>query len=124
MVGLPDARGSRCWLGNIQFEASGGYRFEDSKQFPEEVKKQKENFFFQHPKGKVTVRYVVPFTAETLLESVPEGLPVAYLDFTSTDGKHWETFTIKTSHRARSLAFASPKPLSFEMGTAWRNFWR
>jgi hypothetical protein len=126
MMTLPDPQnnGSQYWLGSVEFGADGTYRFVDGRAFPEELAKQRDNFFVLYPAGKVVVRYAPPITAETRLETLPENSVVAHFDFTSDDGNHRATFSIKSSERFRTLAFTADQRLTFEMDTSWRNFWR
>jgi hypothetical protein len=124
MMTLPDPNGSCLWLGNVKFGPKSAYKFVDSRQFRDQRAAQTGNFFMLHPSGSVEVRYVAPVTRGTLLESVAEGATVAQLVFTSADHKHQATFSITSSERERRLVFGADKPLSFQMDTSWKNFWR
>jgi len=119
-----DERESPLWLGDLKFSADMTYQFVDSGQFLNQRGAQTNNFFMRHPTGKVAVRYVAPISPDTLLETVREGATVAYLTFTSADGKGQATFSIVSSEQARWLEFRGDKPLSFRMGMAWKNIWQ
>lgn len=125
MVSLPtDASGSgRYWLGNLQVEPDLSYSYKDSGQFPEKSAQQTNNFFYLHSAGRVEIQYAPGVTDETLLEALPAGSIVAWLDFRSRDGRARQTFTITTKAPARRLVFGAATPLSFEMDKWWNSCW-
>jgi hypothetical protein len=114
--------GNSSWLGNLSFGADRTYQFKASGLTAGQRNEPAGNFFLRSPTGKVAVQYLSPNTAETLLESVAESTVIANLTFTSTDGAHKETFSIKSSEQSRRLDFYSEKPLSFVMYTSWKHF--
>jgi hypothetical protein len=118
----PNNYGNCSWLGNLSFEADSAYQFNNSGLNTGQRNGPSGNFFMRYPKGKVAVQYISPNTAETLLESVAESAVIANLTFTSADGAHKETFSIKASTQSRRLDFYSEKPLSFVMYSSWKNF--
>jgi hypothetical protein len=114
--------GNNSWLGNLSFGADRTYQFTASGLNTNPRNGQAGNFFMRYPTGKVTVQYISPNTAETLLESLAESAVIANLAFTAKDGAHKETFSIKSSEQSRRLDFYSEKPLSFVMYTSWKHF--
>src|SRR6185503_10499349 len=105
----PKNHGNRFWIGNVSFGSNSTYRYEKQGEFEFADKRvsQASNFFVLHPTGTVEVRYVAPITADSLLESLPEGATVANLVFTPADRGQPATFSIKSSEQNRRLVFSS-----------------
>ena len=120
----PANNGMSYGLGTLRFDADMTYRFEDSGQHRDQRGAQAENFFLRHPEGKVAVRYAASISPDTLLEKVTEGAVIAYLTFTSADGKTQATFAVTSSGRVRRLRFWGDKALPFVLDAWWKNFWR
>jgi hypothetical protein len=122
----PKNHGNRFWIGNVRLGEDSSYRYEKQGEFEFANKhvSQADNFFVLHPEGTVEVRYVAPITADTLLESVPEGATVAHMIFTAADRGKQAAFAIQSSEQNRRLVFTSDKPLPFALETSWQSFWR
>jgi hypothetical protein len=114
--------GNSSWLGNLSFGADSTYQFKADGPNTGQRSEPAGNFFLRYPTGKVTVQYISPNTAETLLESVAESTVIANLTFTAADGAHKETFSIKASEQSRRLDFSSDKEMPFVMYTSWKHF--
>ena len=126
MYTLPDPAhyNLQSWLGNVKL-CESTYRFKESGgATPAQRAAQAKNFFMRNPAGRVEIRYAAPVTAESLLETLPEGTVVARLVFTAADHKQRATFSITSSEPARCLRFGADQPLTFSMSTSWHNFWR
>ena len=114
---LPDARGGRYWLGNVELGADMTYRFTDSGQHQDRRNEQANNFFMLHPVGTVEVRYVGPNGPDTILEKLADGAAVAQVMLRSADGKSQATLLV--AKRQRKLEFSARSSLPFYLYKAW-----
>jgi hypothetical protein len=110
------------WIGDVSLSADH-YRFTDSGSNLDHRDKQKNNFFMLHPEGLVEVKYASGVSAETRMEDLPDGSPVATVTFSAPNGRISATYRIVANRSSMSLAFQG-KGMPFQMKKSWVNYWR
>ena len=110
------------YLGDLSLSADH-YRFTDSGNNLDHRNKQKNNFFMLHPEGLVEVEYASGVSAETRLEDLPDGGPVAAVTFSTPDRRFSTTYRIVANRPSMSLAFQG-KGMTFQLRKGWVNYWR
>ena len=110
------------YVGDVSLSADH-YRFRDSGSNLDHRDKQKNNFFMLYPDGLVEVKYASGVSAETRLEDLPDGGPVATVTFFAPNRRFSATYRIVANHSAMSLAFQG-KGMPFQLTKGWVNYWR
>jgi hypothetical protein len=110
------------YLGDVGLSADH-YRFTDSGSSLDHRSKQKNNFFMLHPDGLVEVKYASGVSAETRLEDLSDGSPVATVTFSAPNGRFSAAYRIVANRSSMSLAFQG-KVMPFQLRKGWVNYWR
>jgi hypothetical protein len=117
ITSLPEAPyGNRNWLGNFNIGSDLSYSYKDNGQFH---KPGDDNFLMHHLSGKVSIRYADKVSAETLLESLPEGSTVVELTFTAENTNDRLVLKIGTYARMFFIFNADPR-LNFSGYGNWK----
>ena len=77
----------------------------------------RDGYFMDHPDGRIEVLYEAGITAETLLETLPEGAVVARIHFMSSEGAGSVNFPLVNSNRHRVLEFKGEASFAFHAWT-------
>jgi len=119
----PEGRlGMRYYVGDLSLSADH-YRFTDSRSNLDHRNKQKDSFFMLHPDGLVEVKYASGVSAETRLEDLPDGSPVATVTLSALNRRFSVSYRIVANRSSMSLAFQG-KEMSFRLTRGWVNYWR
>jgi hypothetical protein len=124
MVTLPmGPNETRFWLGNVALSTDSSYSFTDSLQNLEQRTAQHDNFFMLYPEGAIEAQYASGVTAETRLEDLPDGSPVAIVTFRTNDRRLSVKYRLLAYRTSMSLAFEIEKS-SFRLFKGWVNYWQ
>jgi uncharacterized protein (TIGR02996 family) len=124
MATLPDPSnyGNCRSLGSVCLFEDGRYVHTDVFRNPPQGD-QEQNYFLRHPTGSATVELATGITPQTLLESLPEGAPVATVVVSAGDGETNQTYAIVLDLATRRLRFESVAPMRFQLWKGWVNYW-
>ena len=120
----PNNRGTAYWLGNVRLHRDQVYEYADSGTNREHRTDQKQNFFMRNYWGRYEIRFVSGVTAATLLESLPDKVPLCDIVFTPNSGADPATFRVTLDTANRRLILGSVQQSQpFRLSKSWTNFW-
>jgi len=133
MATLPDQKnyGTTYYLGEVQLFADGTYMAHEDSCAPNSQEIVAHNFFFNHPHGVYSVKYLNGVTEKKFLENIPTKTPFAIITFsaipasTANDMEARVSLYLNSNRSDHGLYFSSTvhNPLNYELKSGWHNNW-